>query len=76
MACISKKKFLKLWPVDTSNQMAKEGKALGDQVDASTKYLSENKDYSGVGCFFPNYVGYVGEGNDELRVLNSQFKMR
>lgn len=32
--------------------MAEEGKALGDQVDASTKYLSENKDYSGVGWFF------------------------
>ena len=39
--------------MDIISQMAK---ALGDQVDASREYLSQNKDYSGV-VSFPNYVG-------------------
>lgn len=71
MACINKKLSL----VDTCNQMAKEGKVLGEQVDTFIKYVSRNKEYSGVSWFFLIMFDNWGKGIDELRALMSQLKI-
>lgn len=46
---------------------------MGDPVDVSIEYLSENKEYSGVVWFILIMLDNWGKGNDELRASSSQF---
>lgn len=62
--------------MDTCNQVPKEGKALGNHVDTFINYLKENKQYNGVGWFILIMLDNWGKGNDELRALNIQFKIK
>lgn len=55
--------------------MAEEGKVLGEQVDTFIKYLSGNKEYSGVSWFLLIMFDNRGKGIDELRALKSQLKV-
>lgn len=42
-------------------QVPIKAKALGDQVLASTEYVSENKECNGVGWFILTVVKYLGK---------------
>ena len=55
--------------------MPVEGKALGDQVSASTEQFSENKECNGVGWLLLTVVKNLGKENGELRALNFQLKI-
>lgn len=68
--------FLKLSPVDTCSQLPKEGKALGDQVDASIEYFSENKECNGIGWLLLNMVDNWKKEKDKVGALSSQLKIR
>lgn len=62
-------------PPNPSDQLLIKDKVLGDYVFYTLEHFSETEDYSEMSCLFLTALEKLGEGNNDLRTLNSQLKL-
>lgn len=62
-------------PPNPPEQMLIKDKVLGDYVFYTLEHFSETEEYSEMSCLFLTALEKLGEGNNDLRTLNSQLKL-